>query len=74
MAGRKGEPRPVRGPGILDDTPNVQWWRNAREADAKFQSAVHAAVRDGVESCATMPSSALGTRCPISGYQRGDLL
>jgi hypothetical protein len=41
-----------------------------REMDRRFRAAVLSAVANGAERCPTTPSTALGTRYPISGYER----
>jgi hypothetical protein len=41
-----------------------------REMDLRFQAALRAAVAAGTETCATSPSTEMGTRHPIAGYTR----
>lgn len=62
----------ARGPA-LDTTEAAQWRRGARISDRLFRSAMQAAIGRGLEHCLTSPSTSLGTRCPVSNYQRGDL-
>ena len=40
--------------------------------DLAFQAALMAAVQRGDERCPTSPSTEMGTRHPIAGYQRDD--
>jgi hypothetical protein len=48
------------------------WLWDAAQQDAKFRTAMLAAIASGAETCATSPSTALGTRMPVSNYQRSD--
>jgi hypothetical protein len=41
-----------------------------REMDAKFKAKLLGAIAAGLEHCPTSPSSHLGTKNPISGYER----
>jgi hypothetical protein len=41
-----------------------------REMDAKFRAKLFGAIAAGLEHCPTSPSTHLGTRNPISGYER----
>ena len=41
-----------------------------RQMDAKFRAKLLGAIADGLEHCPTSPSSHLGTKNPISGYER----
>jgi hypothetical protein len=54
---------------IYNRLPN--WWpSDFLKMDRDFRAAMLAAVTNGFECCPTMPSTTLGTRHPISNYQR----
>src|SRR5262249_17384448 len=49
-----------------DCSPPTWWPGEMQQMDEAFRKAVLAAVRDGSEHCATVPSKRLGTRFPVN--------
>jgi hypothetical protein len=59
---------PASAVGIVSKSRDLKPTRS--EMDAKFRAKLLGAIAAGLEHCPTSPSTHLGTKNPISGYER----